>query len=264
MISETHATQNAARRISFGLLAVWLAGCAASHSSSKPGEVASRTVASDSTRAAVVMALDFRRTAELTGGRDRYRIQSADLSLEFRSKSNAFLDAGTVTIDDHPLERIESGTDKRNTIRYRARREALVGIAAPGTDGWAELVATGSSSFPPVHVRVQLAPLPEVISPASHEAHYRSQGLGATIEALPADVHVGVRFVGENDGFAGFETGGGRYEFPPDRVAQLAAGPARIVIDTGTSCSNCSGGTGLVLHWTCQNEVEIPITIFEP
>jgi hypothetical protein len=263
MTDELHAPRENVGRIGFavlGLLGVCLAGCAASTSPHGSADVTSAPATSDST---IVMALDLRRTAELSAGRDRYRIQSADLSLEFRSASNVFIDAGEVTLDGRPLERSENGTGKRHTIRYRARREALDGVAAPGTDGWVELAASGSSSFPPANVRVQIAPLPRIDTPSVSEAHYRSQGLGATIEVPPADVHVAVRLTTESDGFPAYEVGAGRYEFPADRIAQLAGGPAKVVIQTGTSCSSCPARPGLVLRWTTENEVEVPITIFE-
>jgi len=242
-------------------------GCAASNAprAARPeSNAAGATNASaDSSRDRIVVSLDLRRDAELAGGRDRYRVRNADLSVEFRSSSGASIDAGELAVEGRALGRVVSGSGTRRRVRYRAGREVIDGLPPPGADGWVALVASGSGAFAPARLRVQLAPLAEVIEPAPGEALYRSQGLVVAIAPPPAGVHVRVRYTSADDGLTANEVGAGRYEFPRDQIAAVTPGPARVVIETDTGCGECPARAGVVLRWSTHSELEVPLTIFE-
>jgi hypothetical protein len=210
------------------------------------------------TNAAIVADVRLRRSAELIGGADHARLLDGELTVEFRSGKGPALEAGAITLDGKPLERVSG----RGGTHYRLDRQSLERLPAPGGDGWVELTVGGASGIAPASLRVQLAPMPSVVQPTSGQTVLRSEALRVACNGLASGLNARVSLQAQEGTFTPFDHGAGRWEFPADVLAPLTPGDARVVIEMETSCPACPGAPGLEVRWSSRAELQIRVLLF--
>jgi len=241
-----------------------VAGCAAPRAVAEPpaGARPDPAPASSSPGPAarvVVLELRLRRAAELVDDRGALRVFDQDLTVEYRpGGKGAGLDAGEVTFDGRPFQRIVGG---KGGVTYRLGRIEESGGTEMGTDPWGTIANTGAPDVAAAAVRAKLAPYPVVTRPAPGQAVLRSEELPVVMLPPVPDVWYRVSITGAGDPVNAIDLGEGRWLFTRGSLEKLTTGRARLLIEVETTCGDCPGSGPMRARWSTRTELELAITL---
>jgi len=231
-------------------ISLFVMGCAAS----RDGDLASPTSASD-TR----VELRLRRVGELSGSFGDLRLRESDLVVEYRAagRGGAALDAGRVTLDAIDLPREGDATRPRYRLINDPMRDVPVGGGS-----FAVLAHSGGPGLAAGSARIEIAAWPRVVEPRGGEGRLRSEGILIVLEPPIGGTWHRVTIDGGGGNATARNMGLGRWELRPEDLAGLSPGPARLLVEAQTSCSDCRGGHGLAARWSTVSQLELPISLY--
>jgi len=239
------------RTIGAMAIGLFVLGCAAASQDAAPG-----SATSDSNPR---VELRRRRVGERAGGFGDLRLRESDLIVEYRAagRGGASLEAGRVTLDAIDLPRVGDASRPR----YRLLNDPMRDVPAR-SGSIAVLAHSGGPQLAAGSAKIEIAAWPLVIEPASGQGRVRSEGLVIVLESPIGGTWHRVSIDGAGGSATARNMGLGRWELRPEDLAGLSAGPARLLVEAQTSCSDCPGGPGLTARWSTVSQLEIPISLY--
>jgi hypothetical protein len=233
------------------LLPALAAGCA--------GGGTLRAPSSGTAADAPAVRIEMRRTAEVAGSRGELRLFDAMLQVEYRHAGRGSpLDAGAVTLAGLPLEPHSRGSGAE--VVYRAGPDELRSLATGGASVQLTLANSGGAEIPAAQIQVLVAPFPSVREPFFQQSLERHFPVAVWIEPSAPEVWHRISLQTDGGNAEATPTGPGRWEFRPGSLTALAAGAARLRIETETSCASCGDGP-LRARWSTRSELELPVRL---